>query len=274
MKINNSSLPEHSLKTASSEGRVSAIAKAVALLDCFTGTQSELTLTQLSQLLGIPKSTLLNQIRTLEDTGYLLKVRGTQSYRMGYKVMELSYHARNAMPIIQYALPLMEQLQVDTGEIVYLTSHIGGKVFYLECVYPSRRSIAYSVSGKTLPMYCTSCGKAMLSMMQPEQSDAILTQYGLPPRTPNTITDRTVLLHEMEECRQRGYAVDNEEESIGVRCVAVPICTGIGEVAGSLSVSGSVLTMTPEHIARCAELLSRARYTLSPYASLFPAIQI
>lgn len=163
-------------------GRVSATAKALKVLDCFTPTQPELTLAQISRLLNMPKSTLLNQLRTLEDAGFLMKVRDGLAYSLGYKIMELSYCAHIATPVIQYAIPIMEDLQVATGEIIYLTSHIGGRCFYLECIYPSRRVISYSVSGKTLPMHCTACGKAMLSQMSTAQVEAIIEKHGLPPQ--------------------------------------------------------------------------------------------
>ena len=254
--------------------RVSATAKALKVLDCFTPTQTELTLAQISRLLNMPKSTLLNQIRTLEEAGLLMKTRDGQSYRLGYKIMELSYCAHMAMPVVQYAIPLMEELQAATGEIIYLTSHIGGLVFYMECVYPSRRSISYSVSGKTLPMHCTGCGKAMLSQMSTEQVEAIIQKHGLPAVTQNTITDHDQLMEVLAASRRRGYALDNEEETMGVKCVAMAIRTGRGDVAGALSISGSTLSIRQDNIEQYAQLLSRACNSLSQYAHLFPAIQL
>lgn len=254
--------------------RVTATAKALMVLNCFTPTQTDLTLAQLSRMLNMPKSTLLNQIRTLEDSGFLMKSRDGQTYRLGYKIMELSYCAHISMPVVQYAIPIMENLQVATGEIVYLTSHINGLAFYLECVYPSRRFISYSVSGKTLPMHCTGCGKAMLSQMPTEQVEAIIQKHGLPSATQNTITDHDQLMEALAMYRRQGYALDNEEETMGVRCVAMAIRTGRGDVAGALSISGSTLSITKEKESQYAELLSRACNTMSQYAHLFPAIQM
>lgn len=267
-------LTEASAVSRSAGSRVTATSKALRVLDCFTPTQSELTLAQISRLLNMPKSTLLNQIRTLEEAGFLLKTRDGQAYRLGYKIMELSYCVHTATPVVQYAIPVMEDLQMATGEIIYLTSHIGGKVFYLECVYPSRRSISYSVSGKTLPMHCTGCGKAMLSQMPTEQVEAIIQKHGLPAVTQNTITDHDQLMEALATYRRQGYALDNEEETMGVKCVAMAIRTGRGEVAGALSISGSTLSIRPDCIGQYAELLSRACNTLSQHAHLFPAIQI
>lgn len=263
--------------TDSGEGaasRVSSTAKALRVLDCFSPTQPELSLAQISRMLEMPKSTLLNQLRTLEDAGFLFRSRDSQAYRLGYKIMELSYCARASIPVVQYAIPVMEDLQVATGEIIYLTSHINGLVFYLECVFPSRRSISYSISGKMLPMHCTGCGKAMLSQMPTEQVEAIIARHGLPAITQNTITDHDEMMETLAASRRQGYALDNEEETVGVRCVAMAIRTGRGDVAGALSISGSTVSIGPEHVERYAALLGRACNALSPYAHLFPAIQL
>ncbi len=254
--------------------RVSSTAKALRILDCFTLTQPELSLAQISRMLEMPKSTLLNQLRTLEEGGFLSRSRDNHTYRLGYKLMERSYCARSSIPVVQYAIPVMEDLQVATGEIIYLTTHINGLVFYLECVFPSRRSISYSISGKLLPMHCTGCGKAMLSQMPTEQVESIIAHHGLPAITQNTITDRDRLMETLAAYRRQGYALDNEEETVGVKCVAMAIRTGRGDVAGALSISGSTVSIDGELVERYAALLGRACNALSPYAHLFPAIQL
>jgi len=249
--------------------RVNATAKALNILGCFTPTRLEITLAQFNKMLDMPKSTLLNQLRTLEDAGMIMKA-DNQSYRLGYKIMNLSYCAHNAISVSQYAIPVMEDLEVATGQNIYLTTHVEGQVFYLECVYPSRRLVSYSISGKLLPMHCTGCGKAMLSFMSAEQVEAIIAQRGLPRVTPNTITSKEELLGKLAEYRSMGYSIDNEEESMGVRCVAAAIRSGNGTVAGALSISGSVLSMKDEVLEQYAVLLSKACNTLVPYAHLFP----
>lgn len=267
------SIKQESTADFSAVSKVNSISKALRILDCFSPTRPEMSLSQISRLLDMPKSTLLNQVRTLESHGYLMKLRDTQTYRLGFKVMELSYCAHAATPVIQYAIPLMEELQVNTGENIYLTTHLNGQVFYLECMYPSRRSVSYSVSGKTLPMHCTGCGKAMLSQMPTAQVEDIIRRHGLCSLTPNTIVDREQLLEKLGEYRRLGYALDNEEETLGVKCVAMAIRTGTGKVAGALSISGSTLSIHSGNIEAYATMLSRACNAMIPYAHLFPAIQ-
>ncbi|XCP85601.1 IclR family transcriptional regulator [Roseburia hominis] len=254
-------------------GKVSAVAKAFRILDCFTPIQTELSLAQLSKMLGIPKSTLLNQIRTLEEAGFLIRLRDGQAYSLGYKIMELSYCAYSAIPVIQGAIPIMENLMHATSETVYLTSHLGGRVFYMECVYPTRQAISYSVTGKTVPMHCTASGKAMLSYMSRDEVDTIIKEHGLPQITKNTITNYNQLLSELELSKERGYAIDLEEESLGVKCLAMAIRNNNGAVAGAISISGSIISMRDEQIPCYADQLARACNLLSQYAPLFPALR-
>ena len=251
--------------------KTNSVGKAIAILESFSPQYPMLSLTQLSTMLKIPKTTLISTLHVLEEYGYVYKVQGTKNYHLGFKVMELSYNVQSTLSIVQYALPLMESLQIQTGEIIYLTSHINGKVFYLECVYPSHRAITYSVSGKTLPMHCTGCGKAMLAYMPTEKVKSIVSQWGLPSFTKNTIADEDALFSELQAIRERGYAIDNEEETYNVRCIAMPICDPFGHAVGAMSISGSKVSMTDNAIIKYSEPLATACNALSQHSQLFPA---
>lgn len=254
--------------------KVNSTAKALKILDCFTENQAEYTLSQLSRKMNMPKSTLLNHLRTMEEDGFLLKSDSNQTYRLGYKIMHLAYELRIATPIIQYALPILEEIQQTTGEFVYLTTMLDGMVFYLECMYPTVRSVGYSVSGKMLPMHCTSCGKAMLSKMPREEVLKIIEKKGLPRITEHTITDRDELLKELDATNERGYAIDVQEETIGVKCIAMPIMAPSGKVAGAISISGSCISMKDSLYPEYAKILSRSCNSLARYSNLFPAIMM
>ena len=259
--------------TALAQSPVNSVAKALKILNCFTPTQGYQTLTQISKQLSLPKSTVLNLIRTLEQQGYLMRVSG-QSYQLGYKVLELGYCMQVNLPIVQYALPFMEKLQIQTGEIIYLTSHIHGRVLYLEGLYPSIRVGNYSNTGKTLPMHCTGCGKAMLAYLPEEELLHVLEVSPLVRFTPNTITDRGRLFQELEEIRRRGYAIDVEEESPGVKCVGLAIRDSDGYPVGAISISGTVMSMRDELLDGYARAASHACQGMLGSAGLFPAAQM
>lgn len=271
MKSNNSTIPLDINTTK--QVTVNSVNKAFQILGCFSVAQPELTLTQISSTLSYPKSTALNLIRTLEQCGYLFRTSNGQSYRLGYKILELSYVLRSSLPVVQYSLPFLEDLQEFTNEIIYLTSHINGQVLYLEGIYPSRRMANYSISGKTLPMHCTGCGKAMLAYLPLDEQRQVIQKYGLQRFTDYTITDELKLYDELEEIRKRGYSIDFQEESLGVKCIALPILNSDGYPTAAISISGTVINMKDELLNGYAEMLSRVCNSLSANANLFPAAQ-
>ena len=188
--------------------------------------------------------------------------------------MELGYRTMMGLAILPYAIPIMEEIQFRTGEIIYLTTHIEGKVFYMHCSYPNRPSVSYSVMGKMLPMHCTGCGKAMLTYLEEAFIQSIITTHGLPGFTPNTITTQRKLLENLAESRNRGYSIDDEEETLGVKCVAVAIRNANGNAVGAMSISGPPLSITSDKYSEYARLLSSASTILSQQAKLFPASMI
>jgi DNA-binding IclR family transcriptional regulator len=202
--------------------------------------------------------------------GYLVKVPNTQNYRLGMELFELGYVVKSSIPIIQYAIPIMEDIQEKTGEIVYFTVPRNGKVLYLEGVYPGKKLIHYSISGRVLYMHCTAVGKAILAYLPEEMVKKIIEYWGMPIFTPQTISNSKDLMEALELNRKRGYAIDIEEESPGVKCLAVPIRTSHNEVLGALSISGSVISMLDSKFSLYAELLMSASNILAQKANLFP----
>src|SRR5690554_6446270 len=251
------------LKEIVPEGTVLSLVKATKIIRCFNEKQPEWGLGQLSEKLKMPKSTLLNLLKTLEFSGLVSRDPKSQNYRLGLELFELGYLVKSSIPIIQHAIPVMEDIVDKTGEIVYLTIPRNGKVLYLDGVYPGKRLIHYSVSGKVLHMHCTGVGKAMLAFLPEGVIKKIIDYWGMPKFTDKTLTNFSDLMEDLEQCRERGYALDIEEESPGVKCVAVPIRTRQNEVLGSMSISGSVISMPDSIINQYAEILMSATNILA-----------
>ena len=251
--------------------RVNSVGKALSILDCFTTTCTELNLAQISEKLSLPKSTTFNLVKTLMDSGYLTKSKVSQNYLLGMKAYELAYKVRSSLSIITYATPVMEEIMRTTGEICYLTAVYGEKILILEGVYPDRRFVPYSTAGKAQPMHCTSAGKAVLSYLPEEMVEKIIGGQNLEQRTINTIYDPDELRRELELTRRRGYSVDNEEDALGVRCVSLAIRDADGIAVGTISISGSVRSLTDEKIQQSLPLLGTAANFLAQRADLFPA---
>lgn len=254
--------------------QVKSVVKAIHILSCFTPAEPELSLVDISHKLNLPKSTTLNLLRTLESYGYIIRTYPSMNYRLGYSIMQLNYCTQMSMPVVRFSLPFLEDLQMKTGKTIYLTTHIGGKVLYLDVAHQNRRMFSYSISGKTLNMHCTGCGKAMLAYLPENEITKILDTHGLPAFTPNTITSREALLEELEQIRRRGYSTDHEEETLGVRCIAAPIRNAQGYPTAAISISGAVLSMQENQVLEYADALLSTCHALSNNANEFPAGQI
>lgn len=236
---------------------VKSLLRALRILDCFTEATPSWRVTDLARRLGMPKSTVSNILTTFQALGYVKQGKDGR-YSLGLRLFELGFVVRHSLGLRGHVIPILEELQQETGQIIYLTVPRNGQVLYLEAVFPVKRLVHYSIAGRTGPMHCTGVGKAMLAYLPPEEVRAIVATRGLPRFTPNTITTPDALEAELEVTRARGYALDRGEHSPGVHCVAAPILGPGGRLLGAISASGPPLYFTPEHIARYAASLQRA----------------
>ena len=249
---------------------IASVVKAVRILNCFDLMHKELSLAEITKLTGYPKTTTFGFVNTLLKENLLARSAKSDTYTLGARLMELAYFTKASLPIIQIATPAMNRLNAQSGQNVYLTTHMLGRVLFLESYYRDREYIGYSEAGKTLPMHCTASGKAMLSYMTPEQVELILDTHPLKPSGRNTITDRDELKAELKRTRERGYAIDNEEEDLGVKCVAVPVLNQQGEPVGAISLSGSATLMPDEKMPEFYQMMSAQLTILRLNAGLFP----
>lgn len=191
--------------------------------------------TELAEHLDLPKSTLHNYLATLEQEEYVVK-DGT-TYRVGLRFLDLGAYARDQIDMFEVAKPELEHLASETGELANLLVEEHGKGSYL---YRTRGEMAVQVKGHVgtrAPLHSTGLGKAILAYLPESRVEAIVEEHGLPPSTPETITDPEELFADLAAIRDRGYAFDDEERLRGLRCVAAPIQAN-DQVVGAISVSG------------------------------------
>ncbi|MCI7623041.1 MAG: IclR family transcriptional regulator [Clostridiales bacterium] len=259
------------MKQKEEQWRVSSVGKALEILNLFNSRRTELSLAQVSQEMNIPKSTAYNLLRTMESEQYLRKADNLSNYIPGVRLLELGYCARNSMSIISYAIPVLEDITKSTGEITYLSTVHGDNLLVLEGTYPERRFATYTTGGKSLPLNTCSAGKMILSTLP----DSVIEQFasrGLVQSTINTIRTLDVLMEEMHNIRTKGYSVDNEEETMGVRCASVAIYGSTGRAVGAVSISGSVRSITDEAVKKALPYMDKAAHFLSRIAYAFPAV--
>jgi IclR family acetate operon transcriptional repressor len=136
------------------------------------------------------------------------------------------------------AHPILMELKEKTGETVNLGILDGAEAIYLETI-PGPGAIRVNTwPGKRLPIHCTALGKALAAELSQDELGAILAKTGLPGSTPNTHTTFESLQADLELTRQRGYAIDDEEDEVGLRCIGAPIRDHQGNTVAALSVTG------------------------------------
>lgn len=191
---------------------------------------------ELARELDMPKSTTHNYLSTLEENEYLTKEDG--AYYVGVRFLELGSYVRNRRKIYEIAKPEVRDLAQETGELANLLVEEHGKGTYLQRARGERAVNVEAPEGARVPLYCTGLGKSILAHLPEDRVETIIEREGLEQVTSNTVSGREALFEQLEEIRQRGYALDDEERIQGLRCVAAPILSTDDRVLGALSVAG------------------------------------
>src|SRR5262245_37268010 len=240
-----------------------AVERALSILEAIAERENGLTNAEISRRLELPKSSASYILRVLERRGYLQRNEETNKYRLGLKVLSLSRGALNGLDIRELALPALQQLM----EHSHLTAHLAifdhGEAVYIEKVEAPGFVRMNTWVGRHMPVHCTSVGKALVAWRPEAEVKALLKQRGMEKRTTKTIVVFSKYLQELAHVREQGFAVDDEENDLGVRCVAAPILDGAGQVVASIGVSGTITQNNLDHLPKVAELVKEAARKVS-----------
>src|SRR4051794_32857578 len=155
----------------------------------------------------------------LERYKLIEKNSQTGRYRLGLKLFELGTRAVSQLDLRERARPFLERVVLETGETVHLCIYDDGEVVYVDKVEPARSVRLASSVGRRNPAYCTAVGKAIMAFLPEEQVEDAVHKHGLRSLTRKTVSTLTELKTELEIIRERGYALDDEENEEGVCCV-------------------------------------------------------
>lgn len=183
---------------------------------------------------GMSKGAIHNHLSTLREHGYVTK--DGDVYRLSLQFLTIGGDLRSQTPLYQLGRSKANQLADDTGMLVNLVTEENGLGVYL---YQARGDYAVNLDthvGYRINLHYTGIGKALLAHLSTERVDEIIDQWGLPKATENTITDRDELHEELALIRDRGYAIDQEERTEGLACIAAPVLLD-DDVLGAISIS-------------------------------------
>jgi IclR family acetate operon transcriptional repressor len=234
-----------------SQYSVRAAERVADILDALRDRPDGISLSALAARTGMPKSSVFRYAATLEARGYVRKDASDGSYSLG---TALPAPASYLDVLAGRIRPDLERLRDRFGETVNLGVLDGARVLYVDIIESHQAMRLAAKRGDRDHLHCTALGKAILGSFTDAEVRRMLRMAGLPKRTSRTITRLDDLLGELAVTRERGYAVDDEENEEGARCVAVPL-TGARAIAG-ISISAPAARLRGAHLARVAGVLA------------------
>ncbi len=221
-------------------------------------------LMELSNCLNLHKSTVHRFLTSLICMGYARQDEDTQKYMLSYKIVGLSGQLLDKIDILPIAHQYMKQLAELSQETVHLVQRDGNDIIYIDKVESKVSSIRMvSQIGMIHPMYCSGVGKAILSTLSLEEVTKIWNESVIEKKTENTIVTLDGLLDVLDKVRENGYAMDDEENEMGVRCIAACIYDYRGKAKYAFSVSAPVSRMSDERIKELSTYVLKVKSELS-----------
>ena len=230
-------------------GTVQALDRGLQILNALA-KEGEATLTELSMKVGLPASTLHRLLMTLEKHGFSRFREETQHWMIGVEAFRVGSTFLQRTKVADAGRNTMRQLLDETQETVNIAIADHGDVVFISQMETHQPIRAFFRLGTRGFMHASGIGKALLAEMPREELEQLLVKKGLPEFTPTTITSAERLFTELEEVRERGWALDDEERTLGMRCVAAPIFNEFGEAIAGISVSGPKVRMDDKQVAQ------------------------
>ena len=232
-----------------SKMKINSIVRCIKIIEILSENPNGLKLTEISNKLDLHPSSVHHIINTLSPYDYITQDPDTKKYSLGFRFLEISRRILDNMDIRKVARRYLEELGKETREAIHLAVLRRNKVVYIDKIdNPGGLSLVTYVGFATDP-HAAAGGKVLLAGLPDNQVKDIYLNRRMKNYGKKTITNLSSLMQEIEKIRGQGYAIDDEEYYEGVRCVAAPIRSG-GEVLASVSVTGSIFTITMERIER------------------------
>jgi IclR family transcriptional regulator, KDG regulon repressor len=228
-------------KSSDSEKEYSGIRtveRAISILKAFTRAKPRLNLSELAQIAGLNKSSLLRFVRTLEKAGFVSRDPLTKYYQLGIELAELGILSMENNDVQRIARPFLEDLNRKFDETIHLGVLENGMVVYRDKIDPVNKGYRMaSRIGKRIPIHCTALGKVFASFLQDGELSEIIEKIGINRYSPKTITSIDDLREHLALVRQRGFAIDEGEYNELVRCAAAPVFDHEGNPIAAIGIS-------------------------------------
>lgn len=222
-------------KTAS----LPSVDRALRILESIAESRRGLTLTQLAERLGFPRSTVYCLLLSLERSGYVQRRTARGPYLPGRKIFNLCAKAAEGTGLAEIARPFLTSLMNRRRLPVHMALFLQGQVTLIAQHAPAEAPKLATWIGQRLDWHCTALGKALVAHFDEIQLMELIQAHGLPRHNHNTIVSAREIAEELALTRQRGFALDDEEDLIGYRCVAAPVLGPAEEPVAAISLMGT-----------------------------------
>ena len=241
--------------------QISTLAKGLQVLELLAEHES-LTVSEVARRLDLNRSASHRFLATLQELGYATKSE-SKLYQATFKLLEIGMKVANNVPLRQIARPFLQELASKFEETVNLGYWDGRQIVHLDKIDSKEVLRIDPGIGTSAPGHCTGLGKSILAYLPPEELDVYVRANGLKRLTPHTIGTRKALDKELAAIRERGYAIDDEELTLGLRCVSAPAFDYTGHICCSISIAALAMNMSDSRIDKIQKELRTACAALS-----------
>lgn len=234
---------------------------ACHILSLLSDSPDGMTATEVADSLSLPRTTVLRILTTLTAENFTVN-RGKR-YSLGYMMINIGSKALNKIDLREIARPALTRLAQETRETAHIAQPADYKSLLVEVVESPEPVSAASRPGSLAEMNCSATGKCFLAWNLKDNIEEYL-RYGSPEnRTEHSLTELLELRAEMDLIRSKGYAMDNEEYKIGIRCLAAPVRNAGGEVIAAIGITAGAITFTPDMEKEIARKVLSAAASIS-----------
>ncbi|TNE36230.1 MAG: IclR family transcriptional regulator [Alphaproteobacteria bacterium] len=234
--------------TPARSGQVQSLTRALSILNLIADNSPGLSLTAISKALTLAPSTTHRLLTTLQEERFVQYDRDSSRWQIGLQAFVAGNGFLTSRDLATVARPYMRRLMELSGETVNLAILDQESAIYLAQVESREMMRVFSKPGNRVPLHCSGVGKAMLMAMPEHDIRHVIKTRGLPRVTEKTITETDALLKELEKSREQGFALDDEEHAIGLRCAAALVYDEHAEPLASLSISGPTARISEERL--------------------------
>ncbi|NCC65538.1 MAG: IclR family transcriptional regulator [Spirochaetia bacterium] len=240
---------------------VQSVDRTFDILELVANHEGPLTLSQISDGIDLPKSTVHRLLKVLKDRNYIEK-NGVE-YRLGLAFIALCSGLLGSLELRTEARVYMKALAQKTNQVVFLAIRQDAEIVYIDKLQKRNDIRDYCFIGQRRPLYCTALGKSLLSGLSDAQIISLIDPRTMISHTEHTITDLESLICDIQKCRERGYSLDDEEVELGMRCVAAPIKDYRNEVIAAVSTSWDLDSYTTDVTEQNSTFVREAAYAIS-----------